>query len=335
VLATAYTVMGGVEAVIWTDVLQVVVLTGGALLCVGMIVARVDGGLAGVVKVGMAEGKFHALTWTWDHTVPAVWVVLLGGLLGDFMPNTADQSVVQRYLTTRDERAARRAAWTGALLGIPTAVLFFFLGTALYAFYTTHPLDPPEGFKPIAILPLFVMRELPAGLSGLVVAGIFAAAMSSVDSSMNAIATAVTTDFYRRFRPAAAERRCLRFARLVTLVWGGVATLAAIGVAGIEGTAVLDLFLEVLFLAGGTLAGLFVLGIFTRRANGIGALAGAAASAGAVLVTRFGTDLQVFLHVAVGLGVCIGFGYLISLMTPPARDLTGLTIRTMPPKGHD
>jgi len=337
VLATAYTAMGGIEAVIWTDVVQVVVLTGGAVLALFLVAAKVDGGLAGIVATGQAHGKFHTFNWTWDYTVAAVWVMALGSFLSAVSPNTADQSVVQRYLTTRDERAAKKAAWTSALLGIPTAFLFFFLGTALFAFYHAHPQQLPADLDRSAILPLFIMQQMPPGLSGLVIAGIFAAAMSSVDSGMNSVATAVTTDFYRRLRPHRPERRYLNVARIVTLAAGAIATVVALAVARVvtqsQVKGPLDLFFEIMGLFGGSLGGLFVLGIFTRRASGAGALVGAGLSAAAVFLVKACTDVHLMLYAGIGLGVCVTAGYLASLLLPAGRkDTTGLTVYTMPPE---
>ena len=252
-------------------------------------------------------------------------------------PNTADQSVVQRYLATRDERGAGRAAWARALLGIPTGFCFLFLGTALFVFYRVHYpqfLDPKV--QRDAIVPFFIMQQLPAGVSGLVIAGIFAAAMSTVDNGMNAIASAVTTDFYRRLRPAAGERRLLLLARWVTLAAGGIATAAALGIGALAIESQFDFFWRLLGLFGGTLAGLFVLAIFTRRAGGVGALVGAVASAAAVVSVRTWTKAHGMLYAPVGLGVCVGIGYVVSLLLPGRRKrLDGLTVYTMPPRLDD
>ncbi len=332
-LATAYTVAGGIEAVVWTDVLQVVVLAGGAVIVLATVAADVPGGLAGILAAAGERDKFRVFRWVADPTVAAAWVMIVGNLFAAVMPNTADQSVVQRYLVTRDERSARRAAWTSALLGLPTGALFLLIGTSLFVYYRLHnPGELPADLDTNAILPLFVVQKLPAGVSGLVVAGIFAAAMSTLDNGMNAVSAAVTTDAYRRFRRGASERGCLRFARGVTLTAGVIATALAAWVARAEIGPALGAFMGVLSLFGGTLAGLFVLGIFTRRADGTGALIGGLVSAAATLSVRFGTDLHGVLYAAVGLTTCVLVGHVVGLLRPGRKDIHGLTIHTLPPE---
>ncbi|HUT35952.1 MAG TPA: sodium/solute symporter [Planctomycetota bacterium] len=330
VLATFYTVLGGIEAVIWTDVLQVFVLMGGAVVCLGVMAAGTEGGLLGLVAQGAADHKFHLANWTWDHTTMAVWVVVLGNFLGVLVPYTTDQAVVQRYLTTRDEKAAARSIWTNAVLSVPASLLFFGIGTALYVFYKSQPwlLDPAQENN--AIFASFIARELPAGVSGLVIAGVFAAAMSTLDSSMNSIATAVVTDFYRRFKPSADDRRCLNLARWLTGILGALGTGAALFLASLDIQHLWFFFTSMLGLLGGALAGVFALGIFTRRANGPGALIGAAAGATLSTLAWRCTAIHFYLYGAVGVVVSFVVGYVASLAFPRAgRSMEGLTLLTL------
>ena len=335
-LCIVYTVMGGIEAVIWTDVLQVVVLFGSAVLCLCVIVAEVDGGLPAIISAGRQAGKLRLAKLDWDPTAAVLWVVVAGNFFNAFMPNTADQGVVQRYLTVRDLNAARRAAWVSGLSVIPTSLLFFTLGTALWAFYQAHPQLLRPGLRNDEILPLFVIQQMPPGVAGLVIAGVFAAAMSSLDSSMNAVAAVVTTDVYRRFKPTADERRCLRLARWVTAITGAVGMAAALLMAGYHQQikSLWDVFLAVLGLMGGALAGMFILGIFTRRAHAVGVCIGAAAgSTAAILAWQF-SPLNSLLYGAVGLVTCVAVGYVASLLLPGRQNhLTGLTIHT-PGQNH-
>lgn len=338
VLATAYTVLGGIEAVIWTDVLQVIVLVGGAIVSFFLILAHLDGGWGEFVAVAAAADKFHMVNWTWDYTTAALWVVLVGNALASLAPYTTDQAVVQRYLTTKDEGAARRAIWTNAVLVVPATVLFFGVGTALWVFYQTYPAQLSPAFATgelagDAIFPFFIAAELPPGVSGLVIAGLFAAAMSSLDSSMNSMATAFVTDFYRRLGRGVTEPQALRMAKGLTLGLGVVGTGTALLIASLDVESLWTLFLALVGLFASPLAGVFALGIFTRRATGPGVLVGAVVSALVLYAVQRYTDVHLFLYAAVGLGVCVGVGYLASLLRPgPARDLAGLTIYTMQPE---
>jgi len=327
-LCTFYTVLGGIEAVIWTDVLQVAVLLGGALLSLAFIVVD-SGGLATVLHTGLADSKFRVVDWSWDYTTPTLWVVLIGGMFANLGPYTSDQTVVQRYLTTKDERAAARSIWTNAWLVIPGTIVWFGLGTALYVFYKGHPqaLDPAVSTD--AIFPLFIAQQLPAGISGLIIAALFAASMSTLDSSLNSVATAVVTDFFRRFRPRAADSLCLRLARWLTALLGVLATATAALLAAADVGSLWDVFQEVMSLFGGALAGLFALGIFSRRATGPGALVGAAASVVTLYLVKSYTPVHFFLYALVGVLTCIIVGYAASLLLPArAKNLAGLTILT-------
>ena len=330
VLATLYTVLGGMEAVIWTDVLQVFVLLGGALVSLVIITSRVDGGLVAVVTEGAAAGKFQAVNLTWDITTTALWVVLLGKPFEVLISYTSDQTVVQRYLTTSDERAARRSIWTNAVLTVPASIIFFAVGTALWAFYRSNPeyLNPTSRIDDI--FPWFIAQQLPVGVAGLVIAGLFAAAMSSLDSSMNSMATAITTDFYRRFTPEAPDSRCLALARWLTVLLGVVGTGFAVYIAYLGSTSMWDQYSKVIGLFGGGLAGLFAAGIFTRRTTGPGVVVGFTASAALLWYVTVSTDVHFFLYPAIGVCSCLAIGYLVSIVLPSGRrDLDGLTIYTL------
>ncbi|MBN2476433.1 MAG: sodium/solute symporter [Pirellulales bacterium] len=325
-LATLYTVLGGIEAVIWTDVLQVIVLLGGALLALVIITFSVEGGVARIIQEGSAHDKLRTAHVTWDVATAALWVVLLGKPFEMLVSYTADQTVVQRYLTTADEKAAARSIWTNAVLTVPASIVFFSLGTALWAFYRTHPamLDPVG--KIDEIFPWFIAQQLPMGVTGLVIAGLFAAAMSSLDSSMNSMATAITTDFYRRVNPYAADFRCLALARWLTVILGMLGTTLGLYMAWLDSTSMWDQYSKIIGLFGGGLAGLFAAGIFTRRVTARGALVGFAGSAVLLYGVKSYTSVHFFLYPTIGLGGCFLIAYVASLVIPSkTRDLRGLT----------
>lgn len=331
VVTTVYTVLGGMEAVIWTDVVQVFVLAGGAIVALGFAVLAAGGPME-VVSTGMHDAKFQTLLFSWDYTQPAVWVMLLSWF-ALLTPYTADQTIVQRYMTTKDEKQSARGIWTNALLSIPSAFIFFPLGTALYCFYKAHPEHLNPAISTDAILPWFVVHELPAGIPGLVVAGVFAASMSTLSSIMNSVATAIITDFGRRFRPGVADRVWLWCARSLTLVLGVLVTVAALVMATYNIVSMWDQWNKIMGVFGGSLAALFILGIFTKRANGAGAIIGAVVSAAALYYVEQYTHIHFFLYGAIGILVCSVVGYGSSLILPARkRSLSGLSIYTLPDK---
>ncbi len=330
VLSTLYTVLGGIEAVIWTDVLQVVVLVGGAIAAIVTILIGVGGELPDLWTKAWQAGKAdlvtewhsHDLSWAKD----GILVILLGAVFGSILPYISDQAVIQRYLTVSSEREARRAIWTNAVLTIPASILFFAVGTALWIFYVAKPeaLVPLE--KADQIFPWFIALEMPAGIAGLVIAGVFAATMSSLDSSMHSIATAVTTDFYLRARPNTNETARLRFARVLTVVLGAVGTVSAILMARMEIKYLWDAFLAIAGLLLGTLGGLFTVGIFTRRCRAVHAWIGVAATVCVLYVVKNYTDLHFLLNGALSLGTCLIVSLLATAVVPSrGSDTAGRT----------
>ena len=198
--------IGGVEAVIWTDTIQTIVLLGGALLCFGFAYFGAESGSFGAAAEAQ---KFHFVNLDFGSTsflTMAIWVVILGGIGQNLASYTADQAVVQRYMTTENQVLAARSIWFNALMAVPASGLFFAMGTAFWMFFHSHPekLDPTIAND--RIMPLFISQELPVGLAGLVVAGIFAAAQSTVSTSMNSAATTLVTDFFRPLKVCQTDR---------------------------------------------------------------------------------------------------------------------------------
>lgn len=331
VLCILYTVVGGIEAVIWTDVVQAFLLMGGAMFSLVYILQNVEGGIGSAVRLATdGEHFFETVNWSWDLTVASGWVILIGSLFHNLLPYTASQDVVQRYVTTKDQAGAARGIWLNALVSVPAQAVFFALGAALYVFYKQHPARLATTLQNDAIFPFFLMSELPVGVAGLVVAGIFAAAQSTLSSSLNSIATAYVTDFHRRLWPAQGDRSYLRAARVATLGVGVTGIGIALVMAGTDIRSIYTTFLEVLGLLGGTLSGLFLLGIFSRRASGRGALIGAVFSAVVVFTVRYTHPLNVYAYAPIGLTSCVLAGWLVSLMLLPVRkNLAGLTIHTL------
>jgi SSS family solute:Na+ symporter len=282
-LTLFYTAVGGFAAVIWTDVVQTVVLLGGALLCVVLLLAQIPGGLETVARVAAGGAKFSLGGFDWDLMQQGFWVIFLFGLVENLRNFGIDQNYVQRFLAARSDREAVRSLWLGGLIYIPASALFFFIGTLLFVYYQVLPVaDLPT--KADQVFPFFIVERLPSGLVGILIAAILAAGMSTLDSSLNSSATVWAMDFHRRFRPAADDRALLRITRLSTVVIGVTGTLAALLM--IQAKTALDVWWELSAIFGGGMLGLFLLGLLVPRADNRSAMT---ATGTGVLVIAWGT----------------------------------------------
>lgn len=329
VLSIVYCTLGGIEAVIWTDTIQTFVLLGGAVLAIVLLALGTDGGMRGTFDVAWQADKLRLANLHWDATSAqlALWVVVLGAIGQNVSSYTADQAVVQRYMTTPSRVLAARSIWTNAILTIPATLLFYGIGTALFGFYHSHPekLDPT--ITTDQMFPLFIAREMPMGLAGLIVAGVFAAAQSTVSTSMNSTATAVVTDFLRPGNVCATEGGYLRAARLLTVLIGVLGTLLGLLFVNPNIKSLFDTFISIIGLFMGVLGGLFALGVLTRRANAFGAFCGALIGAATMFCLWRFTSVHGYLYTTIGIATCFFVGYFLSLFAgPPTTNLDGLTV---------
>jgi SSS family solute:Na+ symporter len=292
ILCIAYTVMGGLEAVVWTDAIQAIVLLGGALLCIIVIVFQMDGGLGAIIEVAQTDSKLLTVDWgTLDFgaSTNSAWVIMAGFMFASLPSYTAGQDVVQRYVSTPTEKEAARSLWLNMPMTILGSLLFFGLGVALYAFYQTQPalLDPAME-RNDGILPFFILQNLPVGVAGLIVAGIFAAAQSTISSSLNSVATAYVTDFHGRvLKPESSDKERLQVAKSVVLILGviGISVAGLIAVTGMKSA--FDSYNTFIGMALGPVGGIFFLGVFTKRPCGHSGLIGALVGFLTVLAIHF------------------------------------------------
>ena len=325
VITTIYTVLGGMKAVIWTDVLQVFVMVGGALFAMAWMVHGA-GGLGEVIRVATANHKTHIFEFSFDFTLPNFWLCILLTIVGTLVwPQ--DQVMMQRVLSTKDDRAARGSIFTLSCLALPGSFMFFSVGTLLYAYYKVHP----AGLNPLLatdqVFPQFIAVELPPGVTGLIIAGIFAASMATLSSNINSIATLVSVDFYERHIKGATATKSVRLAEWVTVATGCAGTLLALWLSRFNIASIWDKFIELMALLGGGFAGIYALGMFTRRANWQGCVIGIIASIVMTLLAKFYTPIHVLMYGFVSITSCILFGYVGSLFFPKtSQSLRGLTI---------
>ncbi len=269
-LVTAYTLLGGIEAVIWTDVIQSVVLTIGAILCAGFLLFGMPEGPGQLFAIARDENKFGLGGFHLSFVEPSFWLILVYGFFINLQNFGIDQSFVQRYVTAKSDKDARFSVWIGALLFPPIAAILFFIGTGLYAFYSAQPELLPASVnaaeKPDAVFPYFIVTQLPVGMTGLLIAAILAAAMSSVDTSLNSSATLFLRDIYQRYlKPKAQEKESLRVLRVTTLVWGCAGTATALAMIRVKSA--LDAWWNLSGIFSGGMLGIFLLGLISTRAR--------------------------------------------------------------------
>ena len=316
-----YCTLGGVEAVVWSDFVQSAILIGGTVLMFAFLIFGTDGGVAGFVSKGLEAGKFRTFDFAFDWTQPCFWVVLVGGIVANLASYTSDQCVVQRYMTTRDEKGAAKSILFNGALSFVNNIVFFLLGVALYTFIASHPGFLPAGVKGDAVFPYYIGFGLPPGVSGLLLAAVAAATMSTLSANLNAAASAFTTDFYKRLRRKpvngdALDAALLRCGKVSTVVVGLLGGAMALVLANMDIQSIYDQFQRFLGVLTGGLGCLFFMGIFMKRVNAAGATAGLVAN----YVVCFALDAlpisgkpHLLLYGALGMATCIVVASIVSL----------------------
>jgi len=329
VLSLAYTMMGGIEAVAWTDAMQVVVLLGAAIAVVFIISGQLPDGMQSITSVAMADHKFNLGSTNFDLRQPALWTVLIATFFTNITTYGTDQTIVQRYISTETEKQARKGVYTNAILTIPSTLIFFFLGTAIYAFYKFFPAELSMTITDgDAILPWYVSTQMPSGVLGLIISGIFAAAMSTLSSSMNSAATAYFVDVHSKISPK-TDMNSLKVARIATFVIGAIGILFALLMATWDIKSLWDEFSKILGILLGGLGGLFLLGLTTRVANSAGALCGIIASVAVQIIVINTGAVNLLLYSSTGFITCFVVGYICSVITGgnKTKDISFLTIQ--------
>jgi len=366
-VVTIYTLLGGIEAVIWTDVAQSIVLMAGAVLCAVLLLTGMPGGPGELFQVANDHDKFSVGSFSLDPGSltlphPTFWIVLVYGIFINLQNFGIDQSFVQRYLTAKSDRDAKFSVWLGALLFLPVSTLFFFIGTALFSYdkaddnflgevrtqvAETRLVEAGEEVTEVAVatkaaelseadigdkaLPHFIAHKLPVGVAGLLIAAIFAAAMSSMDTSLNSSATLWLCDIHKRYlRPAASERESMTVLYGATLVFGIAGTLTALAMIRVKSA--LDAWWNLQGIFTGGMLGLFLLGMISRRAKNPAAAIGTAVGVLVIMwlslshttmwpdgLAGWKSQLHGFLTIVVGTSSIVLVGVLVSCLWSPLK----------------
>lgn len=325
-----YTVVGGMEAVIWTDVIQGFIKVIGIVVCLGWLVVMMPGGIGAAFELAAAKHKFSLGTLDFNlANKGSIWVMSLYGFFWYLQKYTADQTLVQRYLIAKNDRDALKGVALGALLCVPAWVLFMLIGTLVWAYYQlSHEVLPAFVDKPDKIFPYFLATKIPAGLAGLFMAALFSAAMSMLSSDLNCLSVVGVEDYYRKLRPNTTDQHRLFVGKLIVAICGMLAVLVAVIIAW-KSERALTLWFTVSSIVGGGLAGLFLLAFLSSRASRHSATVGIIAC---LLFTTYATltsgkdkaiDLGAFnfpwASVMIGVvahGVLVAVGWVASLIFP-------------------
>ncbi len=330
VVSIVYTVMGGITAVVWTDVLQFAMIFVGLAAGIWATVSGVSGGLGELTQVAAEEGKLAVFNLSWDPAnIRSLPTALLGyGILAFGVAGTNQQSV-QRYVSCADEKSAQKAillGWFSGLVGVAATLL---LGVLLFSFYSLNG-GLPDDIQPDRILAYFITNQVPAGASGLLVAAIFAAAMSSIDSALHSLATCMTVDFYHRYsKSQPGESKSLKVAQFLIVIWGLLGILSAFYVAS-TGESLLPFLVTYTTMFLGPLLGIFLMGVLVPRINPTGAFYGTVVT---VIILVINSQMEWFNFpgiwrsaITAPVAVILGLGISLLGQKPEERSLKGLTI---------
>ncbi len=312
IIATAavlYTVIGGIKAVIWTDVCQAIMLFGGGLIALIFILRDIPSGWQGVINTTLELSKFKFLDFSLSYKAAyTIWAGIVGSTFLTLATHGTDQDLVQRMLTARDPVRSKRALILSGFADIPIVILFLAIGSLLFTYYQAVP-TPGLPEKADDIFPYYIIHNLPKGVTGLLIASVFAAAMSSIDSALNALSTTWINDFYRPYiKKEASERHYLTMAKFFTVLFGLFLILIAFLSKGTE--QVLILGLKIGTFTYGALLGVFLLGFLTKRGNDKGNAISIVVSIGAILLIELYTEVAWVWYVMIGTLITFSVGYL-------------------------
>jgi solute:Na+ symporter, SSS family len=339
VLTLVYTFEGGIAAVIWTDLIQLVIYIGGSLLAAYELIHLVPGGWHEIAAQASAANKFQLVSFKLDFSVPfTFWAGLLGGTFLTMASHGTDQLLVQRLLTCRNQRDSQKAIILSGFVVLFQFALFLTIGVMLYAYYQNYPLTTKLASND-EIFPTFIVHRLPHGVSGLVIAAIFAAAMSNLSGSLNSLSSSTVLDFYKPLvKPQATDGELLKLSRWLTAAWG----IVLIGIAMLASSwgSVFTTGLTIASLVYGPMLGAFLLGVLTKRANQTGVMVGMASTLVVMIFIKFNgvgwqwasakfqfqptawmgwlathTNIAWTWYVLIGTIICSSIGYVTSLLT--------------------
>ncbi len=313
-LTLIYTFEGGMAAVIWTDVVQLVIYVSGTLVGLFTLLHLIPGGWSTIYSIGGSAGKFRVFDFSWNfYATYSFWSGVIGGAFLTTASHGTDQLIVQRLLASQSERHSKLALLSSGVAVLFQFSLFLLIGAMLYVFYELfRPVVPFA--RPDKIFPTFIVTHMPHGISGLLISAILAAAMSNLSAALNSLSSISIVDFYARLRPASTEQRRVFLSRVATVIWGLV--LFALAIVARSGGKVLEVGLSIASVAYGSLLGVFLLGVLTKKASERGAMVGMLCGFVLNIYLWQFTKVPFTWYVALGSGMTFLTGYTASLLLP-------------------
>jgi len=275
-----YSMLGGIQAVVWTDAIQGIILIIGALVCAVIILFDMPDGPGQLFHIAGESHKFRLGSFSLNLDAPTFWVVLIYGFFINLQNYGIDQNYIQRYMTASSDREAKRSAFFGGMLYVPVSLLFLFIGTALFSYYTASPGMLPPDVTGDRVFPYFIVNVLPSGVTGLLVASIFAAGMSTVSTSVNSSATIILQDYFKLESNSSSHVRSMRVLYIASLIFGTLSILIAIAMINVQSA--LEAWWKLASIFSGGMLGLFLLGYFSKKAQNASAVLGVIAGAAVI-----------------------------------------------------
>lgn len=314
-----YSVLGGITAVIWNDAIQGIILIVGAVTCALVLLFSMPGGSSQLFSIAMEHNKFSLGSFGTDLSTSTFWVTLVYGLFINLQNYGIDQNYIQRYKTAKDDKSAKSAALFGGLLYLPVSMFFFFIGTALFAYYTANPGLLPEGIANDAVFPYFIVNGLPTGVTGLLIAAICAAGMSTVSTSINSAATIILTDFFQH-KKKLSDKRNMYILYLTSFILGILGI--GLGLAMMSVQSALEAWWSLAGIFSGGMLGLFLLGYLTKRVKSIHAAIGVICGVILIAWMSLGKNTMFHSYLTIVFGTLLIFfvGFLCSLLIKSTKN---------------
>lgn len=292
IVTIVYTLMGGMEAVIWTDVMQSVIMIGGLLFSAYLLTKNVFSQPDFLIQNAFDANKFSLGDGSFSLSSRTIWVMIIYGVTENIRNLIADQNYTQKYSSVATEKEAKKSVWIAMLIYLPLTAMFLYIGTALFSFYSGVNNVLGEAItKGDQVFPYFIATELPVGLKGLIIAAILAASMSTIDSALNCSATVLFVDYYKKFfKPEASEKSSINFLRLSTIVWGILGIAFALLM--INAKSALDIWWQISGIFGGGILGLFLMAVFKVKISKIQGIFSAIFSVVIIVWGTFFRDLS-------------------------------------------